>query len=117
MADHRDEIIICKQEDNIRLIVVGISDMRGEVNLLNNRINGSMDKIAAHVEEGVGYRKLILGTALSLIMAILGGIVTTWIVTSQLGYTMGQFAKQIQVNTEWIAEHRRLTDVIHTPRN
>ena len=100
MQDHRDPIVICKQEDKINQISVDIAEVNGCIKNLDTRINGSMDRIANHMNEGEGYRKLIIGTAVSLILAILGGVSTTWIVTSQLGYTMGRFANQIEVNTK-----------------
>ena len=100
VQDHRDPVIICKQEDNIKTLVVDVAEIKGDVKNLDVRINGSMDKIACHLTEGEGYRKLIIGTAVSLALSILGGVLTTWIVTSQLGYTMGKFANQIEVNTK-----------------
>lgn len=93
------EHIICKKEKEINEISVGIAEIKGDVKTLNTRINGSMEKIASHMTEGEGYRRLIIGTALSLVLTILGGVTATWVITSQLGYTMGQFANQIKVNT------------------
>ena len=110
MQDHRDPIVICKQEDKINEIAVNIAEIKGDVKSLDQRINGSMDKIASHLTEGEGYRKLIIGTAVSLILAILGGVSTTWIVTSQLGYTMGKYAQQIEVNTKRIDKSEAFHD-------
>ena len=114
VQDHRDPVIICKQEDKINEIAVNIAEVNGCLKNLDTRINGSMDRIAHHMTEGEGYRKLIIGTAVSLILSILGGVSTTWIVTSQLGYTMGRFANQIEVNTKRLDKAEA---VIHGERN
>lgn len=94
--DHRDPIIICKQEEKINEISENVIETKGEIKSLNLRINGALEKIANHMTEGEGYRRLIVGTAISLVLSILGGIVT--VVT--LAYHLGAYTRQISVNTE-----------------
>jgi hypothetical protein len=89
----------CRYEPKITEMGENIIEVKGKVDTLNVRINGALEKIATHMTEGEGYRKLIIGTAITLVLSIIGGVGTTWVVTSQLGFTMGKFANQIQVNT------------------
>lgn len=100
MQDHRNETIICKQEDKINTIATSVTETNGEIKSLNLRINGALEKIAAHMTEGEGYRKLIVGTAISLVLSILGGIVTV----ATLSYHLGSYTRQIAVNTDRLNE-------------
>lgn len=100
--NHGDPIIICKQEDKINEMSEGIVRVEGTISKLDMRINGSMDKIARHMQEGDWYRKLVIGTAISLALSIFGGIITTLTVSSSIAYQVGQYAKEITVNTSKI---------------
>lgn len=94
--DHTSPVIICKQEKEIKDMSLGITEIKGDVKLLNNRINGSMEKIASHMQEGEGYRRLLITTAVSLVLAIIGGAVTA----GSICYNLGQYTQQIAVNTK-----------------
>lgn len=108
------EHIICNKEKDIQAISIDVSEVKGDVKALGIRINGSLDKIATHIMEGDNWRKLIVGTAISLILAIIGGVSTTWIVTSNLSFNLGTYAKQIMVNTERLSN---IEAVVHGKRN
>lgn len=114
------EHIICKKEKEISDIAIGIVEIKGDVKHLNTRINGSMDKIALHVADGDKYRRLIIGTAISLVLTIIGGISTTWLITSQLGYTLGKYANQIEMDATRLNKieefHVQLTKQQHQVR-
>jgi hypothetical protein len=94
--DHRDSVIICKQEEKINDIFIDITEINGSLKALNLRINGVLDKIATHMVEGESYRRLIVGTAVSLVIAILGGIGTA----GTIAYNLGQYTQQILTNSE-----------------
>jgi len=62
-------------------------DLKGEVTILTR----DMTKIAAYVEQGVWYRKLVIGTALSLVLSI-GGTIYTMM---KISYGTGQYIQKI----------------------
>lgn len=65
-----------------------LGKIREEVSILTK----DMTKIAAYVEQGVWYRKLVIGTAVSLAVSIFGGIYTSM----QITYATGQYVQQIK---------------------
>ena len=85
----------CRFEDKILGTSEGVIRIEGDVKQLNTRINGALDKIASHVEEGTWYRRLILTVGIGLITTVLGGIYTA----ATISYNLGQYSKQISVNT------------------
>ena len=70
--------------------------IKGDVKVLSTRINGSLDKIGSFMESGLWYRRLIITTAVSLVLTILGGIFTA----SSISYYVGGTFKQVQINTK-----------------
>ena len=106
IQDHRDPTIICKQEEKIINMSEGIIRIEGSIEKLDLRINGSLEKMANHVEASDFWRRFIMTTAISLIISIIGGAYALWTLT----YNLGQYTKQIQVNTERLSvieeEHR-----------
>jgi hypothetical protein len=55
--------------------------------------------MASHVEDSDYWRRFIVGTAVGLIVSILGGIVTI----TTIAYNLGEYTKQIKINTERLA--------------
>jgi len=110
VQDHRDPIIICKQEEKIHQIWDEVSELRGEAKALNLRINGSLDKMAIHVEESAYWRRFVVGVAISLVISLLGGAAALF----TLSYSLGEFTRQIKVNTGRLdvieTFHQRLND-------
>ena len=96
VQDHNNPIIICKQEDKIDKICDTLIRTEGTIDRLDLRINGTLEKMAGHVEDSDYWRKFIVGVAVSLVVAILGGIVTI----STIAYNLGEYTKQIKINTE-----------------
>jgi len=96
VQDHRDPQIICKQESKIIGMSEGIIRIEGSIERLDVRINGTLEKMANHVEASSFWRNFIMTTAISLIISILGGAYALWTLT----YNLGQYTKQIQINTE-----------------
>jgi hypothetical protein len=91
--DHR--FIVCKQEDNIKEIGNTMIRTEAKIEKLDMRLNGAFEKMAVHVEDSIYWRRFIVGVAVSLVITIIGGIVTA--VT--ISYNLGQYTKQIAVNT------------------
>ena len=110
IQDHRDPIIICKQEAKINEIWDCVTEQRGETKALNLRINGSLDKMAVHVEDSTYWRRFIMATAISLVISILGGAAALF----SLSYNLGEYTRQIKVNTQRLdvmeTFHQRLQD-------
>ena len=86
----------CIHEDDFKKMAVEVAEIKGDVKLLNSRINGSLEKIASHMEEGVWYRRLVIGTAISLVLSIMGGIYTA----SSISATLGRYMERVDINTE-----------------
>jgi hypothetical protein len=86
----------CKFEEKIIETAEGVIRIEGDVKNLNTRINGSLEKIAAHVEEGTWYRRLIITIGIGLITTVIGGIYTA----TTISYNLGQYSRQITINTE-----------------
>jgi hypothetical protein len=86
----------CIHEDDFKKMAVEVAEIKGDVKLLNARINGSLEKIASHMEEGIWYRRLVIGTAVSLILSIMGGIYTA----STISATLGRYMERVDINTE-----------------
>jgi hypothetical protein len=93
--DHRPPVIICKQEEKIHNISDTIIRVEGKVEKLDLRINGSLEKIGEHIADGSWYRKLIITTAISLVLSVIGGIFTA----AMIAYRLGQYTNQIAINT------------------
>ncbi len=93
--DHRDPIIICKQEEKINEMSLNVTEIKGDVKNLHLRINGSLEKMAIHVEDSTYWRRFIVGVAISLVVSILGGTAALY----QLSYSLGEYTRQIKVNT------------------
>lgn len=98
--NHNDPLIICKQEDKINVIADSMIRTEGALEKLDLRINGTLEKMAIHVEDSTYWRRFIVGVAISLVCSILGGIATV----SVLSYNLGQYTKQIAINTLSIGE-------------
>jgi hypothetical protein len=96
VQDHRDPLIICKQEKKIQDMSDGIIRIEGSISKLDLRINGTLEKMANHVEASEFWRRFIMTTAVSLVISIIGGAFALW----QLAYNLGQYTKQITVNTD-----------------
>jgi len=96
--DHR--YVVCKQEDSIRTISDTMIRTESKIEKLDMRLNGAFEKMAVHVEDSTYWRRFIVGTAISLVIAILGGIITA----ATIAYNLGQYTRQITVNTIRIAE-------------
>ena len=93
VQDHT--FIICKQEDSIKLISDSVIKIDGKLEKIDLRINGTLEKMAVHVEDSVYWRRFIVGVAISLVIAIIGGITTA----STIAYNLGQYTRQIIINT------------------
>ena len=92
-------------DNNVSSLRVDIAGVKGDIKNLDTRINGSLEKISSHITEGTWYRRLIIGTALSLVTTIIGGIYTA----SQISFSLCQYANQIEVNTGKLHELERMT--------
>ena len=95
VQDHRDPIVICKQEDKINEISDAVHRTEAAIGRLDMRINGTLDKMAVHVEDSTYWRRFIVGLAISLVISILGGASALF----NLSYSLGQYTKMIQINT------------------
>jgi hypothetical protein len=95
VQDHRSPIIICKQEGKIDTICDTLHRVDTSISKLDMRINGSLDKMAIHVEDSIYWRRFIMGVAISLVVSIVGGATALF----SLSYNLGQYTKMIQVNT------------------
>jgi PIN domain nuclease of toxin-antitoxin system len=102
VQDHRDPVIICKQENKIVDMSDGIIRIEGRIEKLDLRINGTLEKMANHVEDSEFWRRFIMGTAVSLVISILSGAYALWFLT----YNIGQYTKQIQMDAAYISEMR-----------
>ena len=96
VQDHNSPIIICKQEDRVTNMYESMIRTEGTIDRLDARINGTLEKMALHVEDSDYWRRFIVGTAVGLVISILGGIVTI----SSIAYNLGEYTKQIRVNTD-----------------
>ena len=80
----------------------------GNVEKLDLRINGTLEKMGVHVEDFLWWRRFILGTAIGLIISIFGGVIAL----ATLCTNLGEYTKQIKVNTDRLAiietEHREV---------
>lgn len=113
VQDHREGTIICKQETAIKDISEAVIRTEGAVQRLDLRINGTLEKMAVHVEDSSYWRRFIVGVAISLVISILGGIVTVF----SLSYNLGQYTSQIQVNTERIHSIEVENDRFHKAKS
>ena len=95
VQDHTSPIIICKQEDKINDMSDAVHRTEAAVQRLDMRINGSIEKMSTHVEDSTYWRRFIMGTAISLVLSIIGGMCALF----SLSYNLGQYTKQISVNT------------------
>ena len=95
MQDHRNGNVICKQEDKINLICDTMIRTEGRLEKLDLRINGSLEKMAVHFEDSTYWRRFIMGVAVSLVVSIMGGILTVALVA----YNLGEYTRQIKTNT------------------
>ena len=85
------EHIICTKEKEIGIISDAVIRTEGALERLDLRINGTLEKMAAHVEDSTYWRRFIVGVAISLIISILGFAVTSWAIS----YNLGQYAEKI----------------------
>jgi uncharacterized membrane protein (Fun14 family) len=100
IQDHRDVLLICKQEDKINAIFDAIHRTEASVERLDMRINGTLEKMSGHVEDSVYWRRFIMGVAVSLVLSIIGGCVALF----SLSYNLGQYTRQITINTDRLDE-------------
>lgn len=100
VQDHTNPIIICKQEHKIDRMSDSVIRTEGALEKLDLRINGTLEKMAVHVEDSTYWRRFIMGVAVSLVVTILGGITTVGIVT----YNLGEYTRQIKINTERLSK-------------
>ena len=91
--DHRNPAIICCQEDDIK-------ELRKELSNLAK----DMSMVSVWIEQSKSYRKLVVGTAISLAISILGGIYTA----GQITFYLGQYANQIKIDTERISQMEQI---------
>jgi hypothetical protein len=96
VQDHRSPIIICKQEEKINDISDAVHRTEGAVERLDLRINGTLEKMAVHVEDSTYWRRFIMGVAISLVVSIVGGATALF----SLSYNLGEYTRQIKVNTD-----------------
>jgi putative NADH-flavin reductase len=110
LQDHKDLLIICKQEDKIDKIFDSIHRTESAVDKLDMRLLNSLDKMSVHVEDSIYWRRFIVGVAISLVLSIVGGSVALF----SLSYNLGTYTRQIVVNTDRLdqieKEHRLLRD-------
>jgi len=110
VQDHRDPIIICKQEENINDISESVVRIEGAISRLDLRINGSLDKMSTHVEDSTYWRRFIVGIGVSLVISIIGGATALF----NLSYNLGEYTRQITINTKRLdiieTNHQRVQD-------
>jgi hypothetical protein len=99
IQDHTLPIVICKYEDSIKSLYETGIRTEASIKALDLRINGTLEKMTEHVNDSAWWRNFIMGTAITMVLSLLGWIVTAWITTSSLSYNLGQYSKQIQINT------------------
>jgi hypothetical protein len=106
VQDHREPIIICKQEDKINDMSDAVHRTEAAIGRLDMRINGTLEKMSTHVEDSTYWRRFIVGVAISLVISILGGACALF----NLSYSLGTYTRQITIDTERLAvieqEHR-----------
>ena len=111
VQDHRNPIIVCKQEDSIKVIEKAALKTESLITALDLRINGTLEKMTTHVADSTYWRRFIMGVAISLVMSMLGGAIALF----SLSYNLGLYTKQILINTtriDLIEEvHRRQVDL------
>jgi hypothetical protein len=85
------EHIICTKEKEIGIISDSVIRTEGALERLDLRINGTLEKMAVHVEDSTYWRRFIVGVAISLVISILGFAATSWAIS----YNLGQYAEKI----------------------
>lgn len=100
VQDHNNPMIICKQEEAIKEISQSGIRTEAAIKALDLRINGTLEKMGVHVEDSIWWRKFIAGTAITLTLAIIGAAAGYLWMGNTLSYNLGQYAKQITINTE-----------------
>lgn len=85
----------CHYEDKIMEIREDVIEVKGDVKHLNARINGALDKITSHIEEGEFWRGLVAKIGITLIIAVIGWIFTAGAIT----FHLGKVIKQVEINT------------------
>ena len=58
----------CKYEGKIMDMHGDIQEIKNEVNNLSKRINGSMDAISEHIEQGAKWRMAIVASAVTIVI-------------------------------------------------
>jgi len=71
-----------------------VVEIKGNLKLLDARINGSLDKMSSFMESGIWWRRTIIGIVITIILQATGGFV----VATNLASGYGQNVRQIQVN-------------------
>ena len=119
LQDHTNVLLICKQEEKIDKIFDSIHRTENVVEKLDiklcttfdkidMRINNTLEKMGVHVEDSIYWRRFIVGVAISLILSIVGGCIALF----SLSYNLGQYTRQIIVNTDRLniieSEHKEL---------
>ena len=108
MQDHRDVLVICKQEEKINDISDSVHRTESAVQRLDMRINGTLEKMGTHVEDSNYWRRFIMGVAVSLVLSIIGGGIALF----NLSYNLGTYTRQIMVNTDRLRtiedDHKRM---------
>jgi hypothetical protein len=85
------EHIICAKEKEIGIISDSVIRTEGALERLDLRINGTLEKMATHIEDSTYWRRFIVGVAISLVISILGFAATSWAIS----YNLGQYAEKI----------------------
>lgn len=84
----------------LETMAIDVATIKGDVKHLSLRINGSMDRIADHVEAGAWWRGAVLGIATTVILSI---------IAASLAY--GEMKNQVDVNTQrWDRLFKKMGD-------
>ena len=61
-------MVVCDMHGEL---VKDIAVIKNTVEHLDKRINGSLDKVASHIEDGYVWRRVIVGVAITLIIQVI----------------------------------------------
>lgn len=102
--ERRTHPMECKFENKVIQMSEDITETKGEIRLLSNRINGSIQTFYDHIEQGKGWRLAVVGSVVMVIINILlfsylfGMVNKTVIVNERIIQRI--LLKYEQINTE-----------------